>query len=60
MSTAQPDFFVYLTKTYVSSGKWDVRHGKIPFDSVTCVKKLTKSIAKVSNFSGSMKGGAGL
>lgn len=60
MSTARPDFFVYLTKTYASSEKWDVVLGKFPFDSGTCSKKLTKSIAAVSNYGVIRKGGAGL
>jgi hypothetical protein len=50
MSTARPDFFVYLTTTYASSEKWDVVLGKFPFDSGTCSEKLTKSIAAVSNY----------
>ena len=37
MSTLNRDFFVYATTTYVNSEKWDVRHRKFPFDSVTWV-----------------------
>ncbi len=37
MSTPNKGFFVYVTTTYVSSEKWDTRHAKFPFDSVTWV-----------------------
>src|SRR5690606_25499914 len=39
MSTASTDFFVYVTKTYARSSKWE-KHHKNPLDSVTWVEKL--------------------
>src|SRR6185369_10477599 len=56
MSTARQHFFVYVTKTYVRSKKWDAVLAKFPFDSGTCSGKLIKSIAQGSNRTRKMRG----
>ena len=43
MSTSGPDFFVYATKTYVDSQKWDVVPEGTLFDSGTWLQMLRKA-----------------
>jgi len=49
MSTAQQDFFVYVTTTYARRQKWDAVLTKFPFDSGTWARNLIENVDHDSN-----------